>query len=212
LFARVESIDRELTALKRMFNRAIQVGKLIQKPHIPFLKEHNARELCEMLGSFTPGPRPARLSQNRRTRPGASSSDTISSALPISATGTISGGVETRGSLACSCEISGTSLGSFPSRASGHPRTHPPGSGRPFSRECRGRRVWTRAVAPGSAKAASHGDAPPAAPKTSMRITLDTAATFGRLAAQIRKAGKDPHVRINDLWLAAQAASAAFGC
>jgi integrase len=32
-----------LAALKRMFNLAIQAGKLIQKPHIPFLKEHNVR-------------------------------------------------------------------------------------------------------------------------------------------------------------------------
>jgi integrase len=36
-------INRELTALKRMFNLAIQSGKLIQKPHIPMLKEHNVR-------------------------------------------------------------------------------------------------------------------------------------------------------------------------
>src|SRR5262245_63463256 len=36
-------INRELTALKRMFNLAIQAGKLIQKPHTPFLKEHNVR-------------------------------------------------------------------------------------------------------------------------------------------------------------------------
>ena len=36
-------INRELTALKRMFNLAIQAGKLIQKPPIPFLKEHNVR-------------------------------------------------------------------------------------------------------------------------------------------------------------------------
>ena len=36
-------INRELTALKRMFNLAIQAGKLIQRPHIPFLKEHNIR-------------------------------------------------------------------------------------------------------------------------------------------------------------------------
>ena len=36
-------INRELTALKRMFNLAIQAGKLIQKPHIPLLKEHNVR-------------------------------------------------------------------------------------------------------------------------------------------------------------------------
>jgi integrase len=36
-------INRELTALKRMFNLAIQAGKLLQKPHIPFLNEDNVR-------------------------------------------------------------------------------------------------------------------------------------------------------------------------
>jgi len=36
-------INRELTALKRMFNLAIQAGKLLQKPHIPLLKEDNVR-------------------------------------------------------------------------------------------------------------------------------------------------------------------------
>jgi integrase len=36
-------INRELTALKRMFNLAIQSGKLLQKPHIPFLQEDNVR-------------------------------------------------------------------------------------------------------------------------------------------------------------------------
>jgi integrase len=36
-------INRELTTLKRMFNLAIQAGKLLQKPHIPFLKEDNVR-------------------------------------------------------------------------------------------------------------------------------------------------------------------------
>ena len=41
--------------------------------------------------------------------------------------------------------------------------------------------------------------------KPQLRITLDTAEIFGSLAAKLRKAGKDPHVRINDLWLAAQA-------
>jgi integrase len=42
-------INRELTALKRMFNLAIQAGKLLQKPHIPFLKEDNVR-----VGFFEP--------------------------------------------------------------------------------------------------------------------------------------------------------------
>lgn len=41
--------------------------------------------------------------------------------------------------------------------------------------------------------------------KPQLRMTLATAETFGRLAARIKKAGRDPHVRINDLWLAAQA-------
>jgi predicted nucleic acid-binding protein len=41
--------------------------------------------------------------------------------------------------------------------------------------------------------------------KPQLRITAETGATFGALAAKIRKAGRDPDVRINDLWLAAQA-------
>jgi integrase len=36
-------INRELTALKRMFRLAVQAGKLIAAPHIPMLKEHNVR-------------------------------------------------------------------------------------------------------------------------------------------------------------------------
>lgn len=41
--------------------------------------------------------------------------------------------------------------------------------------------------------------------KPQLRITVDTAEVFGRLAGRLRKAGRDPHVRVNDLWLAAQA-------
>jgi predicted nucleic acid-binding protein len=41
--------------------------------------------------------------------------------------------------------------------------------------------------------------------KPQLRITLATAAVFGTTAAKLRKAGRDPKVRINDLWLAAQA-------
>lgn len=41
--------------------------------------------------------------------------------------------------------------------------------------------------------------------KPQLRITVETAATFGALAAKIKKAGRDPGVRVNDLWLAAQA-------
>ena len=36
-------INRELTILKRMFSLAIQAGKLLHKPHIPLLQEHNVR-------------------------------------------------------------------------------------------------------------------------------------------------------------------------
>src|SRR5207244_4442665 len=38
------SINRELTALKRMFNLAVQAGKLVSKPYIPLLKENNVRK------------------------------------------------------------------------------------------------------------------------------------------------------------------------
>ena len=41
--------------------------------------------------------------------------------------------------------------------------------------------------------------------KPQLRITIETADIFGGLAAKLRKAGRDPHVRVNDLWLAAQA-------
>jgi hypothetical protein len=41
--------------------------------------------------------------------------------------------------------------------------------------------------------------------KPQLRITVQTAETFGMLAAKIKKAGRDPYVRVNDLWLAAQA-------
>lgn len=36
-------INRELTALKRMFRLAMQAGKLLAVPHIPMLREHNVR-------------------------------------------------------------------------------------------------------------------------------------------------------------------------
>ena len=38
------SINRELAALKRMFNLALQQGRIIHKPHIPLLKENNIRQ------------------------------------------------------------------------------------------------------------------------------------------------------------------------
>jgi predicted nucleic acid-binding protein len=41
--------------------------------------------------------------------------------------------------------------------------------------------------------------------KPQLRITVETAGVFGRLAAKIKNTGKDPQVRVNDLWLASQA-------
>lgn len=41
--------------------------------------------------------------------------------------------------------------------------------------------------------------------KPQLRITVETAETFGTLAATLKRAGRDPYVRVNDLWLAAQA-------
>jgi predicted nucleic acid-binding protein len=41
--------------------------------------------------------------------------------------------------------------------------------------------------------------------KPQLRITAETAEMFGLLAAKLKRAGTDPHVRVNDLWLAAQA-------
>lgn len=41
--------------------------------------------------------------------------------------------------------------------------------------------------------------------KPQLRITVETAEVFGAIAAKLKKARRDPHVRINDLWLAAQA-------
>lgn len=38
------SINRELAALKRMFNLALQAERIIKKPHIPSLEENNARK------------------------------------------------------------------------------------------------------------------------------------------------------------------------
>jgi len=38
------SINRELAALKRMFNLGLQSGKIIRKPHIEMLQEDNVRQ------------------------------------------------------------------------------------------------------------------------------------------------------------------------
>ena len=63
---------------------------------------------------------------------------------------------------------------------------------------------------PGHPEAASRDDALPPRARPQLRITLETAQTFGILAAKIRKAGKDPDVRVNDLWFAAQAVQREF--
>jgi len=46
--------------------------------------------------------------------------------------------------------------------------------------------------------------------KPQLRITVETAEVFGFLAAKLRKIGRDPNVRVNDLWLAAQAVQRDF--
>jgi len=46
--------------------------------------------------------------------------------------------------------------------------------------------------------------------KPQLRITLETADVFGVLAARLKRAGRDPRVRVNDLWLAAQAMQRGF--
>jgi integrase len=46
------SINRELSALKRMFKLAIQAEKIYSSPHIPGLEEHNARQGFFDHGSF----------------------------------------------------------------------------------------------------------------------------------------------------------------
>ncbi len=38
------TINRELTAIKRAFNLAAQAGKIMNKPHIPMLRENNVRQ------------------------------------------------------------------------------------------------------------------------------------------------------------------------
>lgn len=46
--------------------------------------------------------------------------------------------------------------------------------------------------------------------KPQLRITVETADVFGVLARKLRAAGRDPAVRITDLWLAAQAVQRDF--
>lgn len=41
--ASAAEINRELAALRRSFNLAVQAGRLVQKPHFPMLKERNTR-------------------------------------------------------------------------------------------------------------------------------------------------------------------------
>jgi predicted nucleic acid-binding protein len=46
--------------------------------------------------------------------------------------------------------------------------------------------------------------------KPQLRMAVETADTFGVLAAKLRKTGRDSDVRVNDLWLAAQAVQRGF--
>jgi integrase len=58
-------INRELTTLKRVFSLALQAGKLLHKPYIPMLREHNVRtgflepeQLQDVLGHLPDYARP----------------------------------------------------------------------------------------------------------------------------------------------------------
>lgn len=58
-------INRELTALKRMFTLAMQAGKLLHRPQIPMLQEDNVRtgffeadQFASVRGSPARGPAP----------------------------------------------------------------------------------------------------------------------------------------------------------
>jgi len=46
--------------------------------------------------------------------------------------------------------------------------------------------------------------------KPQLRITVETGEIFGSLAAKLKAAGREPNVRVNDLWLAAQAVQRGF--
>jgi integrase len=60
------TINRELSALKRMFSLSLQAGKLNSRPHVPMLEENNARQgfldhgnylkLCEALPKYLLDP------------------------------------------------------------------------------------------------------------------------------------------------------------
>ena len=56
------TVNRELTVLKRMFTLAVQGGKLLHRPHIPLLQEHNMRagfferEAFESVRAHLPAP------------------------------------------------------------------------------------------------------------------------------------------------------------
>ena len=61
-------INRELTALKRMFTLALQAGKLLHRPHIPLLQEDKRPHrvfrggpVCERAGPPAPGGRCAAI-------------------------------------------------------------------------------------------------------------------------------------------------------
>jgi hypothetical protein len=57
------TINRELAALKRMFNLGLQAEKIHRKPYIPMLKENNARQGFFEHGEFVVSRGPSRLLQ-----------------------------------------------------------------------------------------------------------------------------------------------------
>lgn len=67
--ASAAEINRELAALRRAFNLAVQAGRLIQRPHFPMLKERNTRRGFSRTGPGRENLRCAGSERGRRRRP-----------------------------------------------------------------------------------------------------------------------------------------------
>ena len=62
-------INRELTILKRMFTLAMQVGKLLHRPHVPMLEERNTRKVSSSRRCLVCGLSRRRLPRSHPARP-----------------------------------------------------------------------------------------------------------------------------------------------
>ena len=59
------TINRELSALRRIFNLGLQAAKIYRKPHIPMLEENNVRTGFFEHGEFMPCAMPRRTISSR---------------------------------------------------------------------------------------------------------------------------------------------------